>query len=675
MVINTKDYKETDSGIRNLVSKVSNIIKNTGKYEDNIFNTHSNETIGANNSNSIEDPEMIGKVWSNRKLNMKSTISSLVSNLAGSFDCRDAENQVKMLEGRIKNKSKLTYFASPNKQLEMERRVQYDSIQKGMKRWGKIIDSINRQEIISYGEAEKTDILSVSQLSNNYEPIDEFEREFERVLLEVSDGSVPINPKDTKNHGNVLPCNKIRCQIESNFVKKLKFILFNQQKENKRLKKIKSKSWRKNRRMQIQIEEEKLISLGEMEYPELVKNIKEKYEKRRAKIRLMRRQFARQKWAKMATRFGGKEIQRSISNQAQMHHDEKKRIEQIIGNFSSDVESDNGNDHEKGISEYIEDSFAKVSELKSVSKGLTDLKFIQRGIDYANEELELKLKQFKKNTNYENDSNAIDAVPPQVELKKPTLIELNDAENEIVDKMRVENFSGLDISLFNNGISELKNKGIPINEVKKTNNRSESETNYEFDIRRHNFNIQDELEMMAQEDINGDHSSDNSNMNTIKEVFVQGNDKTPPHESVENKTDTEKAHNKKATIPGWGSWCLSLSGVKEGENEENTSNKERPRIKQNKRVDRKIASYCVNKIPHPFNSNDLYESTLKHPIGPEWNTTSIHNKLIQPKIQSRMGAVIKPLLYSKRLKNINISDSFLKKWNDAKKCNRTKARF
>ncbi|KAH8739590.1 hypothetical protein FG386_001147 [Cryptosporidium ryanae] len=678
MSSNLRGGKETDFEISHFINKVSNIIENTKEYGDIGFIKSFDGSSRVSNSNFSENPEMIGKVWSNKKLDMKSTINSLVSNLANSFDSRDVENQIKVFKGINKNKNKLVYFASPNRQLEMERKVQYDSVHKEMKRWGKLIDNINRQEVLIYGKTKKTDILSTSQLSNNYEPIDEFEREFERVLLEVGNRDVSNNQKNINNHGTVLPCNKIRDQIESNFVKKLKFILFNQQRENKRIKKIKSKSWRKNRRKQTQIEEEKLISLGETEYPELVKDIKEKYEERRAKIRLMRRQSARRKWAKIATRFGGKEMQRNISNQIQVHYDEKKRIERIISNFSSDYEgSDNSDDPEKKTSEYINDSLERVGELKSISKELSDLKFIQRGIDSINEELELKLNQLgetgnesRENAQYRNDEklNTLDVITPQVKLKKPTPDEINNAGNEIFNKSSVENYFNLCISLPEGETSKFNTEGVSVDVERKKDTKMDQKI-------LSNFDIHDELEKMAQNDLDNDNCSTN-NVKTIKDVFIQNSEDNICQTNNSNEINSEKeCIKKKTTVPGWGSWCLSLNEIKEERSEVNLSKKFKFQTKQNRRIDNKIASYCVNKIPYPFNSNDLYESTLKHPIGPEWNTTSIHNKLIQPKIQARIGAVIKPLVYSKRLKNINISDSFLEKWNDAKKCNRTKARF
>lgn len=680
-----KDHGNT-TGLDRLINNVSNIISEPNPIKNNSPNYFGKESIS---SNLNENFEFSGKVWRKDKINMKNTISNLMENLSGSIETGEMINQIKMLEAKNKTKGEIMELLPPNKQYQLERKTRYGLIQKEMKRWGPTIDRINRQETIFYGKPEKIDITSTAQLVTNYQPLDEFEQEFHNILKEIKEDS-------SKNAGilgcrDISPCDQIRNQSEKNFMKKLKFILFQQQRENKRLKKIKSKTWRKNHRKQMQIEEEKLLSLGEAEYPDLVKKIKERYEEKRAKIRLMRRQTARQKWAKIALRFGGKELQKNVSDQAQKHHEEKKRIEQIIQNVSSDRNEESelsSSDQEmESNSHLIEQARKNINDLKNLSKGLFDLKFIQRGIESKNNLLDLELDELEcenvqDETLIKESSNRLSDISDEIiNLSNPSINEITKVKNEIENDLNLS----YDIAGINFMGNNLK-KGLLLN-TSDSNSEQDSvnEKNINFQKNKDEkknkkicLNIEDELERMANIDIAENQESVQTNTELLKNIFIEGNDDcliNKIDESTDSKVANAPLNNK--SLPGWGNWCSSISGIAEsniGAND-NSSGKLKHQINPNRSIDKKMTKYCVKQVPHPYNSSDLYESTIKHPIGPEWNTTAIHNKLIQPKIQTRIGAVIKPLIYSKHLRNIQISDSFLEKWNQAKKCNRTKARF
>ncbi|KAF7457738.1 Utp14 protein [Cryptosporidium felis] len=661
-----------------LIDRVSTTIHNSAYYRKDHLGRFDNNGVSISESNFMESTEMAGNVWKKDEFNMKNTVSNLMENLSKSLLSKDTINQFKMLESKRNNSGKIFELLSPQKQLQMERKVHYDTTQKAMKRWGPIIDRINRQEVISYGETEDVDAKSTAQLATNYEPTDEFEQEFQKVLKEIDQA----NSTDAHTFNqSVTPCDQIKKQSENNFMKKLKFILFQQQKENKRLRKIKSKSWRRSRRKQMQVEEEKLLSIGEVEHPELVERIRQIYEEKRAKLRLMRRQNARQKWAKMALRFGGKDLQKSVSDQAQKQQEEKKRIEQIIGNASndySDNECTNSDEDLEPSFASIEDIRNNIDELKGVSKELFNLKFIRRGIESRNNKLESELIDIEKEiANCELPQNNKDTISYKecpdfsVDFNKPSIDELAQANNEIHDN---SNFYSHDLGLAMENV--LNNENLTFNDAsssKYVHNVKPKEKVVQID-KKITINIEEELDKMAKTDMGENQLFSQSEGNVIEEIFVQGSDDFVAKD-MENgqKCDLPK----KNLLPGWGNWCSTFkvdTGSKEKEDCD-LIHKSRSLIKANHAVDKKILKYCVNQAPHPYSSNELYESTLKHPIGIEWNTTAIHNRLIQPKIRAKIGAVIKPLKFSKHLKDIKISDSFLEKWNQVKKCNRTKARF
>lgn len=114
------------------------------------------------------------------------------------------------------------------------------------------------------------------------------------------------------------------------------------------------------------------------------------------------------------------------------------------------------------------------------------------------------------------------------------------------------------------------------------------------------------------------------------------------------------------SLPGWGSW--SGKGVKKNKAGEE---KKRARFLQttagvdaDKRKDAKKSNliisektekrpmdkYTVKDLPYPFTSRSQYESAMSNAIGQEFNTTSAHKRQIAPKIQTKPGQMINPIV-------------------------------
>ncbi|CAG8600169.1 9919_t:CDS:10 [Dentiscutata erythropus] len=53
--------------------------------------------------------------------------------------------------------------------------------------------------------------------------------------------------------------------------------------------------------------------------------------------------------------------------------------------------------------------------------------------------------------------------------------------------------------------------------------------------------------------------------------------------------------------------------------------------------------YLSTDIPHPFETREQYERSLRTPIGKEWNTNEVFQKMITPRVVTKMGVVIDPL--------------------------------
>ncbi|KAF4717285.1 hypothetical protein FOZ63_024759, partial [Perkinsus olseni] len=117
---------------------------------------------------------------------------------------------------------------------------------------------------------------------------------------------------------------------ERNTVARLKRLMFQEQRKNARLNKIKSKTWHKLQKKSREREQEKLLEKLEASNPEEAAKLREELEKKLSKVRLQRQSMARKKWAKAAQRFGGSDMRNEVSRQAQAASDARKELERAI---------------------------------------------------------------------------------------------------------------------------------------------------------------------------------------------------------------------------------------------------------------------------------------------------------------------------------------------------------
>ncbi|CAF1337946.1 unnamed protein product, partial [Didymodactylos carnosus] len=121
-------------------------------------------------------------------------------------------------------------------------------------------------------------------------------------------------------------------------------------------------------------------------------------------------------------------------------------------------------------------------------------------------------------------------------------------------------------------------------------------------------------------------------------------------------------------LPGWGDWGGAGIAV-------NTRKKRKFLIKPppaqprkdvhlnhviiNEKKDKKLAQHLVSELPYPYVNIDQFESTIKQPLGKEWNPEIAFRRLNQPKVTTKLGTIIEPMdkseLFDKK-KKMNIEN-------------------
>ncbi|KAJ1297193.1 hypothetical protein BS78_01G358800 [Paspalum vaginatum] len=117
---------------------------------------------------------------------------------------------------------------------------------------------------------------------------------------------------------------------------------------------------------------------------------------------------------------------------------------------------------------------------------------------------------------------------------------------------------------------------------------------------------------------------------------------------------------KPALVPGWGqwtdiqqkkglpSWMLKEHEIAKRNREEALKTRKDSKLKHviiSEHVDKKVEKYLARNLPFPYTSKDVYEQSIRMPIGPDFNPTTSVSALTRPAIVKKPGVIIKPIQY------------------------------
>ncbi|KAE9370311.1 Utp14-domain-containing protein [Stipitochalara longipes BDJ] len=114
------------------------------------------------------------------------------------------------------------------------------------------------------------------------------------------------------------------------------------------------------------------------------------------------------------------------------------------------------------------------------------------------------------------------------------------------------------------------------------------------------------------------------------------------------------------TLPGWGSWVGDGVSKREraknkgrfltkseGIKAQNRKDAKLERVIINEKRIKKNGKYLASSLPHPFETKQQYERSLRLPLGPEWTTKETFQDATKPRILLKQGIITpmsKPLL-------------------------------
>ena len=335
--------------------------------------------------------------------------------LLGSIeDSTDMGALKSQLEG-IRNEAPLKNAGDSVKQAREDRKVRYEETSKHESKWLPMIQQARKSEQVVLGENE-TRPKGQAALMTEISAENDFEKELAAAIEESG-----LSQSNIKESGGLPAQDHLAKEKERQQIAKLKSLMAREASRNKRLKKIKSKTYRRIKNKADKREQEKLMERLEVENPEMAAKLREDYEHKYAKHRLMRQQAARKKWSIAANRFGGKEMRGVISEQANRMKDEKKRLERLVkGQRGGGSDSENSSDADGSDIDVSDDETgttvqkAKLATLRELQDatvdaedesslpktGLFGLKFMREGLmkkrEAAKEEAKNLLEEINK---------------------------------------------------------------------------------------------------------------------------------------------------------------------------------------------------------------------------------------------------------------------------------------
>ncbi|EFA75726.1 U3 snoRNP protein [Heterostelium album PN500] len=297
----------------------------------------------------------------------------------------------------------------------------------------------------------------------------------------------------------------------------------------------------------------------------------------------------------------------------------------------------------------------RMSEQISIGKQQQSMK--TENIQGGNKKQETK--SIKVNKEIDEDNLDEQMENPWLEVTKSNKSGKNKEKKKQSQKVLVDMDNIVPIN--NNNINNSNNKRKNVDSIDKTTTTTTTDNNINNKLEDNNSNKKRKHPGMSL-------ITSNKQKELLLEAFARDNVEDEfakaKQELLEQELEKHEEENAPPKqLPGWGSW--TGDGIKEKKVDEAKLKREREaKLKaiaqkrsdyKNSRVviDEKsnisgVSKYLLSKTPMHYESKEQYESTLEVPLGKDWNTRTVYQKLIEPKLSVAAGTYIKPVTRADR---------------------------
>jgi U3 small nucleolar RNA-associated protein 14 len=518
-------------------------------------------------------------------------------------------------------------------------------------------------------------------------PLNALESTVNHILLES--GLAPVEDEES---GDELPDNGVTVEevlARRAELRRARDLVFREEKKAKRIKKIKSKSYRRVHRK----ERERLAALEEGS--EMDEEDREAHDRRRAEER-MGAKHRDSKWAKQMKKSGrsiwDEEARSGVTEMARRGDELRKRIAgKMDGTGSNDdsdsssEEADADHDDEEAEERYLSktlDVLRDDSEGNDKGSKLSSMKFMQKAAQALKVQNEEALERLRREMNGEESSEDSDAENIGRKIFGPS----DKMEKRKVEESRNEfeepNFSGAEeyedesaplIDPTGQSGTERLNTSTKLQSKQSEGalkpSKTKKPTKQEESVSMNGMG----REILSKPDADGwvtvtyeydsnEEGSDNDKESLISQTEILRrafagddveDDFEKEKEGVVADEDEQIIDN---TMAGWGSWVgegISKRELKrakgkvlskqEGIKPENRKDAKLKNVIINHKRVRKNVDYLASTLPFPYNSRAEYERSIRMPIGTEWNVKQTYQENTKPRVLVKPGAIVTPM--------------------------------
>lgn len=482
----------------------------------------------------------------------------------------------------------------------------------------------------------------------------------------------------------------------TNELRLMRELMFRDEKRAKRIKKIKSKQYRK-------IQKKERLRNQEMVEGSDAESDPEDHDLKRAKERMTLKHKTKGSWAKSMIKSGmSKDASTRGELEEMLRQGEKLRTKQL-GFEDGDQSDENVSDIEQ---EYNNDDEDADEELRSkLGKGVLGMDFMKNASAKQKQENAQELEKLRRLEAGELDE--FDDVNSAINLTKnqgrrvytPSAAianaEVQDSNKKVLEEIEDDESASIQNKISNKFENKFKNSTKPTPQQKvvetKDNEEKDSEeanpwltdstepsqkSNKIFVVDqdssklakaaakiakskkkkhtgKHNDDTLIDIEQTIQ--VLGVHDDDDETfkqVDLIKEAFA-GDDVVTEFDNEKKRVIRDEGDKEEdLTLPGWGDWAGGNKKTKKRKvvrkidgvvQKDKRSDKNLKNVIINEKVNKKNLKYQSSSVPFPFESREQYERSLRMPVGQEWTSRETHQKLTMPRIITKQGTVIDPL--------------------------------
>ncbi|KAG7713210.1 hypothetical protein KL949_005258 [Ogataea haglerorum] len=543
-----------------------------------------------------------------------------------------------------------------------ERRAAYEIQKAEVDKWTDSIQANRRAEVLKFPAKDGVQHNQTSSFQPAEVPLTSLDKKLDG-LLEQSN----IESKKAEDLFENIETAKLSKEEMANRTRELRLmreLMYRGQKDAKRLKKIKSKTYRQKLRKEKQRNKE-LVEGSDAE--------DEDADYKRAAERMSLKHKNTSEWAKSMIKSGMSKDRESRDELEEMLRQGEKLRRKQLGYDEGESETD-----ERDVAEIAAEQVEDDIERSKLGKGVMAMDFMKRAeererienqrlateLQYGDESDEEQVANVVKNAGRRVYTPGAAAAAEQWKVveQKAKKEAAEDHEKSLERRLKAKNAPkenkepeqanpwlaeaqptrGQKVRIVDADSSRVQKSAAKI----KKRTHKEAEMDVEITI---GDTLDDEHEGEAdrEQDIHMFQQKD-----LVKQAFA-GDDVVTEFE--QEKREVEELEGDKEvdlTLPGWGEWTggnakrkkkkivKTLNGVVPSDKRKDRNKKG---VIVNERVNKKNAKYQAGSVPYPFETMEQYERSLRQPIGQEWTSREIHQKLTMPKVIAKHGSVIAPM--------------------------------